>query len=154
MDNNLLDELLIDLLRMPAAQRTQEKVLANLALATTAAGALDSKQGSLHNDHLALAAALERLASTLGDQYRWGTRLRLGPDTGGIELCALIEPVAHADQLPRFIAFGSTARAALAGLNNEIRKAQEAKPAQTVRQPGKLRLKRLAEQLAAEQPSA
>lgn len=149
MDSKLIDDLLTELLRLPAERRTQDKILANLTLAATAAGVSLTTAGStLQREHLQLAAALEHLAAGLGDQYRARAMLRLGTDVEGVELGAVIEPLDSTAPLPRFVAFGSTARAALAGIGAEIRKAQQPKPkAPAPRAAGKLKLKRLADQL-------
>ncbi len=149
MDSKLIDGLLIELLQLPEHRRTPEKILANLTLAATAAGvSLTTTAAPLQVEHLQLAAALERLAADLGDQYRARAMLRLGSGVEGVELGAVIEPLDSLSALPRFVAFGASARTALAGINREIRASHaprtKAKPA---RISGKVSLKRLRGQL-------
>lgn len=150
MDSKLIESLLIELLQLPASRFTPEKILANLMLAATAAGvSLTTAGAPLQREHLQLAAAIDRLAADLGDQYRARAMLRLGTGVDGVELGAVIEPLDSTSKLPRFVAFGSTARACLAGLNVEIRKANQ--PKATTPPPrlaGKVSLKRLGDQLA------
>lgn len=156
MDTRLIESLLIELLKLPADRFTQDKILANLTLAATAAGLSLTTEGStLQREHLQLAAALEHLAADLGSQYRARAMLRLGAGLDGIELGAVIEPVDSTAPLPRFVAFGSTARATLAGINAELRKSLQphTKPA-PVRITGRVSLKRLADQLADDQATA
>ncbi|MCY1305357.1 hypothetical protein D9M69_521410 [compost metagenome] len=102
----------------------------------------------LQVEHLQLAAALERLAADLGDQYRARAMFRLGGGLEGVELGAVIEPVDSTSPLPRFVAFGSSARVTLAGINREIRASNapqtKAKPPRVT---GQIRLKRLRGQL-------
>jgi len=149
MDTELIDARLIKLLQLPEQRRTPEKILANLMLAATAAGvSLTTTAAPLQVEHLQLAAALERLADSLGSQYTGRAMLRLGSGIEGVELGAVIEPRTCSTSLPRFVAFGSTARAALAGINAEIRahttpKANAPKPGRC----GKLSLNRLQAQL-------
>lgn len=144
MDSKLIDDLLIELLQLPTERRTEEKILANLTLAATAAGvSLSSKGATLQMDHLQLAAALDRLAATLGDSYRARATLRLGGGLDGVELCAVIEPHDSRSLLPRFISTGSTARAALAGINAEIRSMNQPTPTPPRNLGGRLTLKRL-----------
>lgn len=156
MDTKLIEALLIELLRLPAERFTQEKVLATLTLAATAAGVSLTTEGStLQREHLQLAAALEHLALDLGDQYRARAMLRLGTGTEGIELCAVIEPIDSTSPLPRFCTFGCTARAALAKLNADITKANQPEPAKAPKRlAGKVSLNRLAKQLEADQATA
>ncbi|MCY1211808.1 hypothetical protein D9M69_546260 [compost metagenome] len=149
MDSKLIDGLLIELLQLPEQHRTPEKILANLTLAATAAGvSLTTTAAPLQVEHLQLAAALERLASDLGDQYRARAMFRLGGGLEGVELGAVIEPVDSTSSLPRFVAFGSSARATLAGINREIRasNAPQAK-SRARRVTGQISLKRLRGQL-------
>lgn len=156
MDTRLIESLLIELLKLPADRFTQDKILANLTLAATAAGLSLTTEGStLQREHLQLAAALEHLAADLGSQYRARAMLRLGAGLDGIELGAVIEPVDSTAPLPRFVAFGSTARATLAGINAEMRKSLQphTKPA-PARITGRVSLKRLANQLADDQATA
>lgn len=156
MDTKLIEALLIELLRLPASRLTQDKILANLTLAATAAGVSLTTDGSaLQREHLQLSAALEHLAAGLGDQYRYRAMLRLGTALEGVELGAVIEPLDSTAPLPRFIAFGTTARATLASLNSEIRKQQQPEPVvPPPRAAGKLRLNRLAAQVQADKASA
>ncbi|MBU0565079.1 MAG: hypothetical protein KJ945_18750 [Gammaproteobacteria bacterium] len=149
MDSKLIDALLIELLQLPEQRRTPEKILANLMLTATAAGvSLTTTAAPLQVEHLQLAAALEHLADQLGSQYRARAMLRLGGGLDGIELGAVVEPHDSSSPLPRFVAFGTTARAALAGINREIRannapKAAMPKP----RRSGRLALHKLQGQL-------
>src|SRR5690606_40529699 len=126
MDTRLIEALLIELLKLPAERFTQDKILANLTLAATAAGLSLPTEGSpLQREHMQLAAALDLLAADLGTQYRARAMLRLGAGLDGIELGGVIEPIDSTPTLPRFVAFGSTARTTLAGINAEIRKASQ-----------------------------
>lgn len=156
MDTKLIEALLIELLKLGPERFTQDKILANLTLAATAAGVSLTTEGSvLQREHLQLAAALEHLATDLGSQYRARAMLRLGAGLDGIELGAVIEPIDSTAPLPRFVAFGSNARATLAGINAEIRKALQphTKPAPP-RIAGRVSLKRLASQLADDKANA
>ena len=149
MDHQLLENLLIELLQLPNHLRTPEKVMANLTLAATAAGLSLSKSAApLQVEHLQLAAAIEHLAADLGSAYRARAMLRLGGGLEGVELGAVLEPVDSTTPLPRFIAFGTSARAVLAGINRDIR-AHTAKPtkAPAPRKAGRLQLARLANAL-------
>ncbi len=156
MDSKLIDSLLVELLQLPSQRRTQAKIMANLTLAATAAGVSLSTEGAtLQLEHLQLAAAIEHLATDLGAHYRARAMLRLGGGLDGVELGAVIEPYDSTSPLPRFVAFGSTARAVLAGINAEIRKSnqpRDAKPA--ARTAGKLSLKQLQRRLDEEQAAA
>lgn len=150
MDTKLIEALLIELLQLGAARFTPEKVLANLTLAATAAGVSLTTDGApLQREHMQLTAALEHMSKDLGDQYRVRAMLRLGGGLEGVELGAVIEPHSSTSPLPRFVAFGSTAKACLAKLNTDIAKAQQpkAKPA-PARLRGKLTLQRLEAQRA------
>ena len=149
MDSKLIDALLVELLQLPEQRRTPEKILANLMLAATAAGvSLTTTAAPLQVEHLQLAAALERLATGLGEPYTSRAMLRLGAGIDGVELGAVIEPRNCSTTLPRFAAFGATARAALAGINSEIRlHGTPKRPAPTPRRTGKLGLGKLAAQL-------
>lgn len=150
MDHKLIKALLTELLQLPEPRCTPEKLLSNLTLAATAAGvSLTSAAAPLQVEHLQLAAALERLATELGAPYRGRAMLRLGAGLEGVELGAVIEPNESSSTLPRFVAFGSTAREALGGIQREIRAtAPTRKPATGKRKAGVLSLKRLAEQTA------
>lgn len=142
MDRKLIDALLIELLKLPEQLRTPEKILANLTLAATAAGvSLTTSGAPLQIEHLQLAAALDHLAIDLGSQYRARSMLRLGTGIEGVELAGVIEPLDSTSPLPRFVAFGTTARTVLAGLNRDIRASNQpqAKPAAR-RKAGKLQL--------------
>lgn len=149
MDIKLIDALLIELLQLPEQRRTPEKILANLTLAATAAGlSLTTSAAPLQIEHLQLAAAIDRLAVELGDQYRARAMLRLGQGIEGVELAAVIEPIDSTSPLPRFVAFASTARAALAGINKDIRASNHPKKAQPPkRTAGKLAINRLKGQM-------
>lgn len=129
MDRKLIDALLIELLRMPEQFRTPEKILANLTLAATAAGlSLTTSAAPLQIEHMQLAAALDHLAVDLGPNYRARAMLRLGTGIEGVELGAVIEPLDSTSPLPRFVAFGTTARAVLAGINRDIRASNQPQP--------------------------
>lgn len=145
MDSKLIDSLLIELLQLPEQRRTPEKILANLTLAATAAGvSLTISAAPLQIEHLQLAAALERLAEQLGSQYRARAMLRLGGGIDGVELGAVVEPHDSSSPLPRFVAFGATARAALAGINRDIRASAAPKAAMPkARRSGRLGLHKL-----------
>lgn len=150
MDTKLIEALLIELLQLGRDRFTPEKVLANLTLAATAAGlSLTTEGAPLQREHMQLNAALDLMAKELGDQYRVRAMLRLGGGLEGVELGAVIEPQDSTSPLPRFFAFGATARSCLATLNREITKAHQppSKPA-TTRKAGKLTLQRLSNQLA------
>ena len=102
----------------------------------------------LQIEHLQLAAALERLAEQLGSQYRARAMLRLGGGIDGVELGAVVEPHDSSSPLPRFVAFGSTARTALAGINRDIRASNAPKATMpTARRSGRLGLSKLQTQL-------
>ncbi len=142
MDRKLIDTLLIELLNLPAEHRTAEKILANLTLAATAADACLTISGApLQIEHLQLAAALDQLAIDLGPNYRARAMLRLGSGIEGVELGAVLEPLDSTSPLPRFVAFGSTARTALAAINRDIRASHQPRiKEQTQRRSGKLTL--------------
>lgn len=145
MDRKLIDALLIELLQLPEQRRTPEKILANLTLAATAAGvSLTTSAAPLQIEHLQLAAALDHLAIDLGPNYRARAMLRLGTGIEGVELGAVIEPLDSTSPLPRFVAFGTTARTVLAGINRDMRASHQpkAKPT-TQRRAGKLTLSNL-----------
>lgn len=145
MDRKLIDALLIELLKLPEERRTPEKILANLMLAATAAGvSLTTAAAPLQVEHLQLAAALDHLAIDLGSNYRARAMLRLGHGIEGVELGAVIEPLDSSAPLPRFVAFGTTARSVLAGINRDIRASNQpqAKPP-APRKAGKLQLSSL-----------
>jgi len=145
MDSKLIDALLIELLQLPEQRRTPEKVLANLTLAATAAGvSLTTTAAPLQIEHLQLAAALERLAEQLGSPYRARAMLRLGGGIDGVELGAVVEPHDSSSPLPRFVAFGATARATLAGINRDIRASNAPKAAPPkARRPDRLDMSKL-----------
>ncbi len=151
MDTELVETLLIELLQQGRESFTREKVLANLTLAATAAGGTLSYKGTpLQHEHMLLQAALDHMRQDLGDRYRLRAVLRLGDGLDGVELGAIIEPHTSTSPLPRFVAFGSTARTCLATLNRDMASIQQPKPMPT---PGRrsrmLPLQRLASQLAA-----
>ncbi|WP_339079654.1 hypothetical protein [Pseudomonas sp. TMP9] len=145
MDRKLIDALLIELLQLPEQRRTPEKILANLMLAATAAGvSLTTTAAPLQIEHLQLAAALDHLAADLGPNYRARAMLRLGTGIEGVELGAVIEPLDSTSTLPRFVAFGTTARAVLAGINRDIRTSNQPQPKPAApRAAGKLKLSSL-----------
>lgn len=142
MDRKLIDTLLIELLNLPEERRTAEKILANLTLAATAAGVSLTITGApLQIEHLQLAAALDQLVIDLGPNYRARAMLRLGYGIEGVELGAVLEPLDSSSPLPRFVAFGSTARTALAAINRDIRAShQPHTKAAPQRKTGKLTL--------------
>lgn len=117
-DSKLLDDTLLDLLRMPEQQRSSEVISSALALAASAAGILLGNATDLQLQHMQLAGAVARLAAELGDGFTHRTALRLGPDLPGIELFASIEAIGRAEI--RFTGFGSTAEGALARLRTAI----------------------------------
>lgn len=150
MDTKLIEALLIELLQLGRERFTPEKILANLTLAATAAGlSLTAEGAPLQREHMQLTAALDHMAQRLGDQYRVRAMLRLGGGLEGVELGAVIEPHDSTSPLPRFVAFGSSARSCLATLNREMGKAHQPKqnPAPP-RRAGRLTLQRLNQQLA------
>lgn len=149
MDRALIKALLTELLQLSEQRCTPQKILSTLTLAASAAGVSLTAAAPLQIEHLQLAAALERLAQDLGDHYQGRAMLRLGAGLEGVELGAVIEPRDTCAKLPRFVAFGSTAREALGGINREIRAstATTSKPKAT-RNPGRISLKRLADQTA------
>ena len=148
MDSKLIDTLLIELLNLPEERRTAEKILANLTLAATAAGVSLTISGApLQIEPLQLAAALDQLAIELGPNYRARAMLRLGFGIEGVELGAVLEPLNSSSPLPRFVAFGSTARTALAAINRDIRASKQPHAKATSRKPGKLMLGTLKAQI-------
>ncbi|SDI77363.1 hypothetical protein SAMN05216588_12451 [Pseudomonas flavescens] len=151
MDTELIETLLIELLQLERERFTPEKVLANLTLAATAAGvSLSSRRASLQREHMLLKATLDHMRKDLGDQYRVRAVLRLGDGLEGVELGAIVEPHTSTSPLPRFVAFGSTARTCVATLKRDIASTQQSTPAPMPgRRSGTLPLQRLASQLAA-----
>lgn len=118
-DTKLLDETLIDLLRMPEGKRTNEVISGALALAASAAGVRLGAATDLQLQHMQLEGAVRRLAETLGDAFTYRTNLRLGPNLEGIELFAVIEATSNAAEI-RFTGFGRTAEGVLHQLNHAI----------------------------------
>lgn len=118
-DIKLLDETLIDLLRMPEAQRNSEVISSALHLAASAAGLRLGQGTDLQLQHMQLEGAVARLTASLGDGFTYRTVLRLGPNLSGIELFAYIEAIGKADEI-RFTGFGSTAKGVLSQLNQSI----------------------------------
>lgn len=151
MDTELVETLLIELLQLERESFTKEKVLANLTLAAKAAGGtLSNKSTPLQREHMLLNTALEHMRQDLGDRYRLRAVLRLGDGLDGVELGAIIEPHTSTSPLPRFVAFGSTARTCLTILSRDMASIQQAKTAPTTgRRSRMLPLQRLASQLAA-----
>jgi len=119
MDSKLLDQTLIDLLRMPQAKRTPEVINAHLTLAATAAGLKLESPTQLQLEQLKLLSAVSLLASNLGNNFTHRINLRLGQGLEGMELFAAIEHI-HADKGPRFTAFGTNAERVLAKLRQEV----------------------------------
>lgn len=150
MDRALIKSLLTELLQLPDQRCTSQKILSNLTLAASAAGvSMTTAAAPLQIEHLQLAAALERLAQDLGDHYQGRAMLRLGSGLEGVELGAVIEPCDPSTKLPRFVAFGSTAREALGGINREIRASiTPTNTPKAARSHGRISLKRLADQTA------
>ncbi|WP_315337661.1 hypothetical protein [Pseudomonas grimontii] len=142
MDRKLIDTLLIELLNLPEERRTAEKILANLTLAAAAADVSLTITGApLQIEHLQLAAALDQLVIDLGPNYRARAMLRLGNGIEGVELGAVLEPLDSTSPLPRFVAFASTARTALAAINRDIRASHQPRTKEpTQRKSGKLML--------------
>jgi hypothetical protein len=118
-DTKLLDDTLIDLLRMPEELRNSEVIGSSLALAAIAAGIRLGQATDLQLQHMQLAGAVASLAADLGDGFTHRSALRLGPGLAGIELFASIEAVGRAEEI-RFIGFGSTAQGVLAQLRKAI----------------------------------
>lgn len=118
-DIKLLDDTLIELLRMPEAQRNSEVISSALHLAASAAGLRLGQATDLQLQHMQLEGAVARLTEALGDGFTHRTALRLGPDVQGIELFASIEAIGRAEEI-RFTGFGSTAQGVLARLNQAI----------------------------------
>lgn len=118
-DIKLLDDTLLDLLRMPEAKRTPEVINAHLTLAATAAGLKLASPTQLQLEQLKLLSAASLLASNLGDNFTHRINLRLGQGLEGMELFATIEHI-HAGKGPRFTGFGSTAERVLAKLREEV----------------------------------
>lgn len=119
MDSKLLDQTLIDLLRMPQAKRTPEAINAHLTLAATAAGLKLESPTKLQLEQLKLLSAVSLLASNLGNNFTHRINLRLGQGLEGMELFAAIEHI-HVDKGPRFTGFGSNAERVLAKLRQEV----------------------------------
>ncbi|MDF2076609.1 hypothetical protein P2Q70_18650 [Pseudomonas mendocina] len=117
-DTKLLDDTLIELLRMPEAERNSEVISSALHLAASAAGLRLGQATDLQLQHMQLTGAVARLTEALGDGFTHRTALRLGPDVHGIELFASIEAIGKAEI--RFTGFGSTAQGVLARLNQAI----------------------------------
>lgn len=117
-DIKLLDDTLLDLLRLPEAQRTTEVISSALHLVATAAGLRLGQATDLQLQHMQLEGAVARLTAQLGDGFKHRTSLRLGSDVDGIELFAYIEATGRADI--RFTGFGRTAQSVLAHLNQAI----------------------------------
>lgn len=117
-DIKLLDETLLDLLRMPEAERTPEVISSALHLAATAAGIRLGQATDLQLQHMQLQGAVARLTAQLGDGFTHRTSLRLGSNVDGLELFASIEATGRDDI--RFTGFGCTAQGVLARLNQAI----------------------------------
>lgn len=117
MDRKLIDEALVDLLRMDDAKRTPEKIHAHLTLAATAAGIRLDAGAPLQLEHMKLHSAVALLAGGLGGSFTHRTNLRLGPGLEGLELFASVEATGGN---PRFTAFGNSAERVLANLRREI----------------------------------
>lgn len=133
MDRKLIDETLINLLRMPEAARSKEVIMAGLTLAATAAGERLGSGHSLQLEQLKLSGALQLLANEMGEAYTHTSTLRLGPGREGVELFGCIEAKGATNGLPRFTAFGPTAERVLAKLRSEISQHGKAVEKQTRR---------------------
>lgn len=118
-DIKLLDATLIDLLRMPEAQRNSEVISSALHLAASAAGIRLGQATDLQLQHMQLEGAVARLTAIMGENFTYRTNLRLGPGVEGMELFASIEAIGKANEI-RFIGFGYTAQGVLAQLNQAI----------------------------------
>ncbi|PKQ40313.1 hypothetical protein CXP40_16180 [Pseudomonas sp. YY-1] len=118
-DIKLLDDTLLDLLRMPEAQRNSEVISSALHLAASAAGLRLGQATDLQLQHMQLEGAVARLTEAMGEGFTHRTTLRLGPNLSGIELFAYIEAIGKADEI-RFTGFGSTAQGVLSQLNQAI----------------------------------
>lgn len=118
MDKKLLDDTLLDLLRMPEAARTPEIIASHLALAATAAGIAHQGAAPLQLEHMKLHSAVSLLAASLGGSFTHRTNLRLGDGLEGMELFASIETTNLGGV--RFTGFGDTAERVLAQLRTAI----------------------------------
>lgn len=118
-DTKLLDETLIDLLRLPESKRTSEIISGALALAASAAGIRLGEATDLQQQHMQLDGAVRRLTDALGDAFTYRTTLRLGPNLQGMELFASIDATSKANEI-RFTGFGRTAQGVLQQLNKAI----------------------------------
>lgn len=118
MDSHLIDNTLLDLLRMPEAKRTQEVIASHLVLAATAAGIQVHGSSPLQLEQLKLHSAVTLLTRNLGENFTHRTNLRLADGIEGMELFASIESAG--DLGVRFTAFGGTAERVLAKLREEI----------------------------------
>ncbi|AYF88644.1 hypothetical protein D6Z43_16370 [Pseudomonas sp. DY-1] len=120
MDSKLIDETLLQVLQLPEAKRTPERILSHLTLAATAADAKLHGASPLQLEHMKLAAAVGHLAGELGEGFTYRTNLRLGPDLEGLELCATIEARTVGAEGPRWVAFGGSAERVLATLRRDM----------------------------------
>ncbi|MHC8343322.1 hypothetical protein [Pseudomonas sp. RT6P73] len=68
MNNNLIDQYLIELLRIPAEQRTQENIAETINRIGSAAQLDASPLSQIHQEHAKLVAIVEFLAAELGIQ--------------------------------------------------------------------------------------
>ena len=66
MNSNLIDQHLIELLRIPAEQRTQENIAETLNRIGSAAQLDAAPLSQTHQEHIKLAAIIEFLAAELG----------------------------------------------------------------------------------------
>lgn len=68
MNSNLIDQHLIELLRIPAEQRSQENIAETINRIGSAAQLDASPLSQIHQEHAKLAAIVEFLAAELGMQ--------------------------------------------------------------------------------------
>lgn len=118
MDSHLIDNTLLDLLRMTEAKRTPEVIASHLALAATAAGIRSDGSSPLQLEQLKLHSAVTLLTNGLGDNFTCRTSLRLGTGLEGWELFTSVESGGNLGV--RFTAYGSTAERVLAKLREDI----------------------------------
>ncbi|WP_374979257.1 hypothetical protein PSGK_21205 [Pseudomonas solani] len=118
-DHRLLEETLVNLLRMPRSHWTREQIKAHLSLAATAAALDLARPSTLQMEHMKLAAAVELLAGGMGEGFSYRVALRSGPNLEGIELFASVESKGGGADV-RFTGFGSTAERVLAQLRDAI----------------------------------
>ncbi|MDH4873040.1 hypothetical protein [Pseudomonas sp. BN515] len=143
MDSKLIDETLLQVLQLPVAKRTPERILSHLTLAATAADAKLHGASPLQLEHMKLHAAVGHLAAELGDGFTYRTNLRLGPDLEGMELFATIEARTLGDEGQRWTGYGGSAERVIASLRRDMEqhgKALEKRPPRRLRSSNPLRM--------------